>query len=120
VSELAALDLETHSGQPVARLRGEVDASNAGSLGERIDEFVSNHELGLVVDLTSVEYIDSAGIRLLFDLNGRLHRRQLALQLVVADGTHVSEVLSLVGFDQVASRQPTLAAALDALTGGQR
>ena len=116
MSDLADLELENHSGQPVARVRGEVDASNADSLGRRIFEFVSNHELGLVVDLTNVGYIDSAGIRLLFDLAGRLERRQLSLHLVAADGTHVSEVLGLVSIDDVAARHDNITDALKALT----
>jgi anti-anti-sigma factor len=120
VSELADLTLENHSGQPVARLRGEVDASNADSIRQRIDEFVSNHELGLVIDLSDVDYVDSAGVRMLFDLAGGLERRQLALHLVVDDGTHVAEVFRLVAIEKVATLHPTLGAAFEELTGEAR
>jgi anti-anti-sigma factor len=117
MSELAELELESHSGQPVARLRGEVDASNANALFDRINDFVSNHEPGLVVDLGHVDYIDSAGIRLLFDLAQRLERRQLSLHVVLADRSHVAEVLRVVAIDEVATRHSTLADALAALAG---
>jgi anti-anti-sigma factor len=115
VTELAELELESHSGQPVARLRGELDASNANRLAAPISEFVSNHEPGLVIDLTSVRYIDSAGVRLLFDLADRLDRRQLALHVVAAVDTHVSEVLEVVALEDVASVHASLPEALEAL-----
>jgi anti-anti-sigma factor len=120
VSELADLTLENHSGQPVARLRGEVDASNADSIRQRIDAFVSNHELVLVVDLSDVHYVDRAGVRMLFDLAGGLERRQLTLHLVVGDGTHVAQVFRLVSIDKVATLHPTLGAAFEELTGEAR
>ena len=120
MSELADVSLENHSGQPVARLRGEVDASNADSIRQRIEGFVSNHEHVLVIDLTEVDYLDSAGVRMLFDLAGGLERRQLSLHLVVGDGTHVAQVFRLVSIDKVATLHPTLRAAFEELTGEAR
>jgi anti-anti-sigma factor len=117
VTALADLELETHSGQPVARLRGELDASNAARLATPIYEFVSNHEPGLVVDLTDIRYLDSAGVRLLFELAGRLDRRQLELHVVAAEDTHVSEVLDVVAIQDVARVHPSLPEALAALAG---
>jgi anti-anti-sigma factor len=117
MNNLAELELESHSGQPVARLSGELDASNADRLATPIYEFVSNHEPGLVIDLTSVGYIDSAGVRLLFDLADRLDRRQLELHVVATVDTHVSEVLDVVAIDDVARVHASLPEALEALAG---
>jgi anti-anti-sigma factor len=118
MSDLADARFEDRSGQPVAVIAGEVDASNAARLGDRIYDAVSNHALGLVIDLTEVGYIDSAGVRLLFDLAGRLDRRQLALHVVVAQGSHVAEVLGIVAIDEVATTNATVDEAVAALTEG--
>ncbi|MEU4040109.1 STAS domain-containing protein [Streptomyces collinus] len=47
---------------------GEIDMSNAGSLAEALDA----HPGPLVVDLTAVEYLDSAGLSVLFAHADRL------------------------------------------------
>jgi anti-anti-sigma factor len=116
VSDLAEVRFELRGGHPVAFVTGEVDASNSGRLGDRIFDEVSNQALGLVVDLTEVTYIDSAGVRLLFELAGRLERRQLSLHIVSAPGSHVTEVLGIVALDEVASRHPDVDAAVAALS----
>jgi anti-anti-sigma factor len=118
MSELADARFEVRSGQPVATITGEVDASNAQRLGDRIYNAVTNQTLGLVVDLTEVDYIDSAGVRLLFELASRLRRRQLTLHVVPAEDSHVAEVLGIVALDQVATRHDSVDDAVAALTGG--
>jgi anti-anti-sigma factor len=115
---LADARFEIRAGQPVAIVTGEVDASNAERLGDRLYDAVTNQALGLVLDLTEVTYIDSAGVRLLFDLADRLERRQLTLHVVRADGSHVAEVLEIVSLDQVASSYDSVDDALAELTNG--
>jgi anti-anti-sigma factor len=118
MSDLAEARFEVRSGQPVASITGEVDASNAGQLADRIYDSVTNQALGLVIDLTEVSYIDSAGVRLLFDLAARLERRQLSLHVVSADGSHVTEVLGLVAIEAVAGRHKGVDEAVAALSAG--
>ena len=67
----------------VARLTGEIDLSNAAILKRSIAESVSNQDLTLVLDLSEVTYLDSAGIAMLFDLSRRLTQHQQRLILVV-------------------------------------
>jgi STAS domain len=49
----------------VARLTGEIDLSNAPSLERTMLDSVPNTATGMVVDLSGVSYLDSAGIRML-------------------------------------------------------
>jgi anti-anti-sigma factor len=116
MSDLADSRFEVRDGQPVAWITGEVDASNAERLGDRVYDSVSNQALGLVIELSDVTYIDSAGVRLLFDLAGRLERRQLALHFITADGSHVAEVLAIVALDQAATKHASVDDAVAALT----
>ena len=53
-----------------ARVRDprELDASNVDDVLARVSESVPNEAPGLVLDLTQTDYLDSAGVRILFDL----------------------------------------------------
>ena len=68
----------------VAVVEGEIDASNALAVGERLRASLTNQMIALVVVLDGTTYVDSAGINLLFDLGDELRQRRQRLHLVVA------------------------------------
>jgi anti-sigma B factor antagonist len=92
---LADLRIETVGRVVVARLEGEIDLSNATELGGVIADRVPNEALGLVIDLTKVDYVDSAGIHVLFDLRARLRNRGQEIALVVQPGAEIFEALRI-------------------------
>jgi anti-anti-sigma factor len=85
----------------VARIEEEIDLSNADRLGAEIAKAVPSSAAGLVVDLSSASYIDSAGIGLLFKLGERLHRRRQHLAVAVPDESPVRRVLVVSAFDRI-------------------
>jgi len=97
MTELARVDIEREEHTLVARLHGEVDASNAAALGRHIVAAVPNTARGLVLELSEVEYIDSSGIRMLFVLHGQLEQRGQRLRAVVPDPTPIKHVLDTLG-----------------------
>jgi anti-sigma B factor antagonist len=111
--QLARIVSETHEDVPVARLEGEVDMTNATSLGERLRALLTNRSAALIVDLAPTTYLDSSGITLLFGLAQELRLRQQQLHLVVPDGSPVARVITITGLDQTAPTHPTLDEALD-------
>jgi anti-anti-sigma factor len=96
VSELGSLRFEIDDDVVVARLSGEVDVSNASALGEQLVGEVPNRALGLVLDLSATDYLDSSGVSLVFDLAERLRRRQQELRLVVPETAPLRRVLRIV------------------------
>jgi len=64
---------EWHGDVPVARIAGEVDASNVDDVRNRLRSLLTNRSVSLVVDLSATSYLDSAGIVL--SLGNRLIRR---------------------------------------------
>ena len=77
--QLARILAETRDGIPVARLEGEVDMTNAQSLGERLRGLLTNRSVALVVDLGPTTYLDSSGITLLKgDLMGIVRARRVS------------------------------------------
>jgi anti-anti-sigma factor len=110
---LATLRLELGTDTPVARLVGEVDASNAPGFTAELKDAVPNTAIGLVLDLSETTYLDSSGLHLIFDLAEALRRRQQTLQLVVSPDTFIADVVAAVRLDGTAGVSPTLAEALE-------
>jgi anti-anti-sigma factor len=87
---------------PIAALEGEIDMANAEDLRDSMLAAVTNRAPGLVMDLTSTTYLDSAGIHVVFELARRLHARQQQLRVVVPAGATIRRVLTLTNVSAVA------------------
>jgi anti-anti-sigma factor len=99
------LRFELVDGNRIVRLGGEIDASNAWAVSRTIREAISNHDLRVVLNLSDVSYLDSAGIQMLFDLKRILHDHAQDLVLVVpaeAPIRRTLEVSAVIGTISVA------------------
>ncbi|HLY48137.1 MAG TPA: STAS domain-containing protein [Solirubrobacteraceae bacterium] len=94
---LADLHINRHDGVVVVRVLGEIDMSNASDLRGAIIEATPNDALGLVLDLAAVDYIDSAGIHLLYRLGDNLRSRGQTLRVVIPPNSPASDTLRLAG-----------------------
>ena len=112
MSLLAKVWDEHEGGVPIVVIDGEVDASNAREIGDRVLQSLSNQGTALVVDLTPTTYIDSAGINMLFRLGAELDERQQELHLVVASPSPIVRMVSIVGLDVAVPTHSTREAAL--------
>lgn len=79
----------------VTPLVDDIDLSNSQKLYQQMLDGMSNDAIGLIVDLSEVRHIDSAGIRMLEQLAGWLAQRRLELRIVVPDTAFVRRVLEL-------------------------
>lgn len=91
---LASLGEE--DGFTVATLEGEIDISNSVELETELSHAVPNHARGLVLDLSAVTFVDSSGIRSLFDLAARLGGHRQLLHLVVPEDSQLRRTLLLL------------------------
>lgn len=112
MSPLADLSFEVLDGVVVARLQGEIDMSNASDLGAAITARVPSDARGLVVDLTGVHYLDSAGIKALFELRERLMRRGQEIKLAFADDSPIATTLEYAGVQSTLGSAPTVQGAI--------
>jgi anti-anti-sigma factor len=94
---IADLQVRIRDGVVVVSVIGEVDMSNANDLREAIIDATPNDALGLVLDFTSLAYIDSAGIHLLYRLGDNLRARGQTLRVVIPPGSSASDALRLAG-----------------------
>jgi anti-anti-sigma factor len=97
---LADLQLGVANGVVHAALAGEVDMSNSDHLGKAIAHGTPNEAVGTVLDLTGVDYLDSAGIHLLYRLRENLRVRGQQLLVVIPPGSPVNDALRLAGVSQ--------------------
>ena len=105
---------DEHVGEiAVAVVEGEIDASNALAVGERLRASLTNQMMALVVVLDGTTYVDSAGINLLFDLGDELRQRRQRLHLVVAPSSPVARLVAITGLDATVAVHPTRDAALE-------
>jgi anti-anti-sigma factor len=94
---LADVDFSTHGKSLVADLSGEIDISNADQLCSLLTDATGNDLVALILDLTAVDYLDSAGIRLIYRLQERLNGRGQAFRLVIPDASVIRRALLLAG-----------------------
>jgi anti-sigma B factor antagonist len=84
----------------IARLSGEVDMSNAEDMGATVVGATPNEVAGVVLDLSDVEYLDSAGIYVIFGMRASLQARGQVLVMVIPAGSPVHDALRLAGAER--------------------
>lgn len=92
----------------VGRIVGEIESANADELRRALARRLRNDSAGLVLDLSSTSYLDSAAIELLFDLARRLRTHRQRLCLVVPASAPMRRVLDLCEIDTVAEIDETI------------
>jgi anti-sigma B factor antagonist len=112
-SDLLTVDIGTRGSAVVVAVRGELDLATVPVLRERLDSLdeVSTSPAPLVVDLSALTFIGSAGLALLVDLHNKSKERDIPLALVVA-GSVVPRAIQVTALDQVFSLYGTLDEAL--------
>jgi anti-anti-sigma factor len=99
---LATVDLTRNSDVPIIRLCGEIDTANVGQVGNALAAIAADaRHAGLVLDLSDVTYLNSATVKLLFDLAEQMRKRQQQLRLVMIETAPMRRPLLLLKFDLV-------------------
>jgi anti-anti-sigma factor len=112
---LADVQISHAPGALVACLIGEVDMSNAEDLGATVIGATPSDARGVVLDLSAVEYLDSAGIYVIHGMRASLLARGQRLVLVIPADSPVHDALRLSGAERPGELVEGLDAALRAL-----
>jgi anti-anti-sigma factor len=86
----------------VARLTGELDISVADQARRKIADAVPNSAVGVIVDMSELEFMDSSGVSMLFSLARQVGSHRQQLRVVAPPGRPVSRVLQIVEFVRAA------------------
>jgi len=84
-------------GEIVFWLEGEIDLANAAAVDEEIRAALDD-DSRIVIDLSLTDYIDSAGLRLLFTLAKSVGDR---LSIVLPEDSPLQRIVAMVGLPQV-------------------
>ena len=116
MSSVVRVREERHDGTVVAVVEGEVDTASVGEVAVKLRRIAENKLHRVVIDLTRVSYLDSAGINLLYSVGSDLSARQQQLHLVVGPGSPIERMLQIVGADRSFPVHASLDEALAAMS----
>jgi len=102
-----------HDAATVLTVDGEVDLATAPALENAIDGVLADKPAHLIIDLTRVSFLASAGMAALVGAHQRAG--ETTAIAVVADGPATSRQLKMTSLDQVFAMYATLEAALAAI-----
>jgi anti-sigma B factor antagonist len=99
-------------GVTLVELKGRLALGRESQRVESIaDELVRNGHLKVVMDLSGVDYVDSAGIGILALISGRMKEAGGHVAMVVPEG-RVLQMLNLTQMNRILSLSATVAEAL--------
>jgi anti-anti-sigma factor len=98
----------------VAVLTGEVDMSNAASVRLQIAEAVTPDDDALLVDLSELSFIDSAGLHTLIELGTVLKERRQQFLLCVPHGITIERAIEIIGLPSAVPVHSDRAEAIEA------
>ncbi|MDR3710736.1 MAG: STAS domain-containing protein [Capsulimonadaceae bacterium] len=101
VAELVVEEKESDKG-PILDVSGELDLTTVAMLRDPLMvQAANNQNRNLIIDVSRVEFIDSAGLALLVEARKRLAADSRSLVLILSPGRQPERVLRLVRFDTI-------------------
>lgn len=91
----------------VLHVTGDLDVLTAPTLGTRLDVALADAPSVLIVDLSEVQFLSSAGISMLVETHRLTHRAGMSLR-VVAEGPATSRPMRVMGLGEIIDIYPTV------------
>ena len=86
----------------VAQLHGDVDLTNTALIAGDVLQAVPRGVLGVVIDLTHVRYIDSAGVQMIFELIREHAVRRQGIAFALPEGSPIGRLITITNLNEVA------------------
>jgi anti-anti-sigma factor len=102
-------------GVAVLAVTGEIDLATIPAFEAAITEALAQRPSALIVDMTNVDFLASAGLQALVATHEKVSGT--AAFAVVADGPATSRPIELTGLDQILSLHPSVSDAKAAVAG---
>ena len=94
------IQLEEVDRKVILRIDGRIDAASAPLLERRLMQLVDEDHQHLLLDFTRVDYLSSAGMRVLLAITKKLKAKKGNL-LIFSLGEDVLEIVRMAGFDKI-------------------
>jgi anti-anti-sigma factor len=105
---IADVDVTVDDGSVRIAVGGEVDLANAATVEAQIVAAITNQVTSVSVDLRDLDYMDSAGMRILFSLASRLAGLQIALEVVAPVGSPARRLVEVSGLASLVALRPPI------------
>lgn len=100
---MAEIRVEREDENVVAVLTGEVDMSNAATVRQEIAESVTPDDDALIIDMSGLSFIDSAGLHAMIELGTVLDERRQQLMLCLPPGSTIRRAIEIIGLPRAIS-----------------
>jgi anti-sigma B factor antagonist len=115
--ERLSIEITENAGIPIIHVGGEIDLYTVSRFDRALQEAIGRATRAVVVDLTDLSYIDSAGLSTLLNAHRSLSERNAVLYVVAPPGRPgVCRVLEITRLDRVVKRRSTVDEAIRELT----
>lgn len=88
---------DKEAGISIITLSGELDLSSKQDMVDLIPEIITGAIAGIIVDVSKLYYIDSAGIEAIFNLLAKAHDRSLVTIFVTDDNSYIQNKFKELG-----------------------
>jgi anti-anti-sigma factor len=108
------VEIEEHGEKKILRIAGRIDATTTSILEKYISDLFSKHHKWILMDFGKVDYLSSAGMRLL--LSSTKKCKTLQGKLVFCNmNEDVMEIIRMAGFERILPIYSNEKEALDSL-----
>ncbi|MCY4416679.1 MAG: STAS domain-containing protein [Chloroflexi bacterium] len=110
------IETRRDNGTLVIRAEDRLDLANAQVFHDELDAAIESSERAVVIDMSGLTYISSAGLRVIIQMLRRLQRQDARLALCSLS-TEVQNVFDTSGIGRLVDIQPSRAEAIAAVSG---
>ena len=94
------VELTDDDGVVVAAVTGDIDFGTADDLARDMARCLPDAAVGLVLDLTDVRYVDSSGVRVIFQLAAQLGTSGRPLALAVPETSPIRRLVKITRLEE--------------------
>lgn len=94
------IEVEEIESRILLRLDGRLDAASAPILEKKIQDLLEEKQNQLLLDFTRIDYLSSAGMRLLLSATKKLKANHGSL-ILFSLGEEVEAIIKMAGFDKI-------------------
>jgi len=109
-----AISTDRDDGVLTIKAQGRIDGSNAADFLKSVEGVIDQNDSGVILDFSELNYISSAGLRIILLIAKDLRQRSVKFALCSLSSS-VAEIFMISGFDQIIDLHEDTAAAVAAL-----
>ncbi len=94
------IEVEEVDGKVVVHIDGRLDAPSAPTLEKKLNLLIDEGKFNLLLDFSKVEYLSSAGMRLLLSASKKIKLKDGKI-VIFSIHDDVMDIIKLAGFDKI-------------------